>query len=177
MNLLWTDVETTGLQPVKHEVIDIAFCLTDREGKIIGEFQTLIKPVYPQFGEVEALRVNGYHTNRQQWDSAPDSFTAWTKIEQWWRALEIAERVYPAGWNPTFDLGFVRSDCAEAGIALYHHPLDLLSMVWFKLSHLERPHLADLCRLLTVTVAEREHTAIGDVRRCVQCYQRLTSAH
>lgn len=174
MNLLWMDVETTGLQPLKHEVIDLAFCLTDRNGEIISEYATKIKPKYPEFGDVQALSVNGFLRNRSTWSEAPDSFEAWDKVRVWWDGLKQLERVYPAGWNPGFDLGFIRSDCFEAGIQLYHHPLDLLSLVWFKLRDIDRPHLSDLCSLISISVDAPEHTAVGDVKRCVECYRRLT---
>ena len=38
------DTETTGLDPERHEVIEVAAIAFDAEGNILGEYNTLVRP-------------------------------------------------------------------------------------------------------------------------------------
>ena len=77
-NLAFIDTETTGLDPNKHEIIELAVVIArqvPREGKgpsleIIEECEWKIKPQRIELAEEAALRVNGY--NEVDWMFAVD---------------------------------------------------------------------------------------------------------
>ena len=67
-NLAFVDVETTGLNPDTHEIIELGCVIVSQEGvgsgkpsfKIIGEIDIKIKPEHIENADPVALRVNGY---------------------------------------------------------------------------------------------------------------------
>lgn len=68
-NLAFIDVETTGTNPDRHEIIELALVVVkqiEREGQgpkieIVGEYEWKIKPERIEEAEEEALRINGYN--------------------------------------------------------------------------------------------------------------------
>ena len=67
--LAFVDIETTGINPFKHEIIEIG-CLiakqNDRgEWVTVEEFEFKVKPEHIETAETEALRINGY--NETNW--------------------------------------------------------------------------------------------------------------
>ncbi|MEK7477748.1 MAG: 3'-5' exonuclease, partial [Patescibacteria group bacterium] len=77
-NLAFIDLETTGLDPVKHEIIEIGCILArqvGREGQgpaieVIEEFDLRVKPEHLETSDPESLRINGY--NEMDWLFAVD---------------------------------------------------------------------------------------------------------
>ena len=58
------DVETTGLNPHYHEMIDMGLIYIDLEGNELGRFFVRINPDYPErIGEI-ARSINGYDEAR-----------------------------------------------------------------------------------------------------------------
>ena len=77
-NLAFIDTETTGTNPDKHEIIELALIVAkqiERPGKgpkieILGEYEWKIKPERIEDAEDQALRINGY--NETDWMFAID---------------------------------------------------------------------------------------------------------
>jgi DNA polymerase III epsilon subunit-like protein len=62
--LAFIDLETTGMDPLKHEIIEIGCLLAklDDKGQYVEleSFELKVKPEHIETAEQEALRVNGY---------------------------------------------------------------------------------------------------------------------
>lgn len=112
------DVETTGLDPEKHAVIEIgALVLNDRlepGWEFTEPTERLI--ILPHEGatvDPNALRINGHHWVE---DSKSDTYNkAWEPVEAWkvfqnWLRSHFPEMQYIrlVGWNIGFDLGFLK---------------------------------------------------------------------
>lgn len=41
--MIWTDIETTGLDPEKGMILEVACMVTDRYGYVLGSFETLVR--------------------------------------------------------------------------------------------------------------------------------------
>ena len=65
MNLFILDLETTGRDPQKHEILEIG-CINTSNGET---FEVKVRPLHIKDAEPEALVVNGY--NEKDWE---DSF-------------------------------------------------------------------------------------------------------
>ena len=62
--LAFVDVETTGLQPGHHEMIDVGVVVTDLEGVEVGRLFRRIQPRHPERTAAGARAVNGFDARR-----------------------------------------------------------------------------------------------------------------
>ena len=67
-NLAFIDIETTGLNFLKHEIIEIGCVVTTPNLEIIEEFELKIKPENIENADPVALKVN--HYNSSDWEGA-----------------------------------------------------------------------------------------------------------
>ncbi len=172
------DVETTGLIPGYHEMIDIGVVYTDLQGQILDSLFLRIQPKYPLRMDSGAYRVNNF--NPQLWeqlgavsiDQAVDSLRLFH--------VQVAGQkpVLMVAYNSYFDAAFLDHLFREAQASwrelYYYFVLDLPSMAWslgfkdlrgqefMKLYHIQdEPHVAEL------------HTGITGAMKNVRIYQAL----
>ena len=107
MNLAFVDVETTGLDPKKHEIIEIAILREEEDGKLLF-WSTKIKPNNIETAHPKALEVNGYSFN--EWKDSPRLGEVVHKM------FEMIDGAYFVGYNPQFDWGFIKEALDECGV-------------------------------------------------------------
>ena len=149
MTLVFLDTETTGLDPDRHEVWEIAYAVNDGPIKSAIVKHSLTTP------DPKALAMNGYLDRAL--DAKPD-----VTFENGLRAtLEGATIV---GANPAFDAAFLR---ARWGCAPWHHRLwdvEAFAAGVHRLTSV--PGLASIAAVLRDyghEIPEPDHTAAGDV--------------
>lgn len=110
------DTETTGLDPRKHDIIQICVMPIDTNfrplkklyGKNILPFAIWMKPRFPENVQKQALSVNGIDLD---WLMANgiDHYRAQTMFDQWFDLLELGynKKITPLGHNYQFDKGFI----------------------------------------------------------------------
>src|SRR3989338_6523111 len=101
--LAFIDIETTGVHPEKHEIIELGCVLVDVEGqsyKVVGEFEMKIKPEHIETAEAEALRVNGY--------TEGDWLFACSLGEALEHLSKKADGAVMVAQNASFDYGFLQ---------------------------------------------------------------------
>ena len=177
-NLAFIDVETTGLDPERHEIIEIG-CIVAKQVpssngrgatlEILEEFESKVKPEHLETAEPEALRVNGY--NSGDWLFAPDLTQVMKTV------AEITPGANIIGQNVFFDWQFVDRAFKKTGVQnrMHYHRLDLMSMVFAKCYHderLQRFNLGSLCEYFGVK-NDAAHTALADIRATVEVYKKL----
>jgi DNA polymerase III alpha subunit (gram-positive type) len=113
---VFCDIETTGLDPKKHEIISIAIIVTARE-KEITRWELKVKPKNIRAADPTALLINGY--NDEDWKEAIDLEVALLPI-----ADLFAKPILFIGYNPGFDLSFLRTALESHG-----HKLRRLRMI------------------------------------------------
>jgi DNA polymerase-3 subunit epsilon len=178
--LAFLDVETTGLDPQKHEVIQIGVVLAKqfpRNGnqgagiEKIEEFEIKIKPERIEDAEEDALRVNGY--NEADWMFAPDLKNAMEFLEK-----KLAGTIQ-VSHNLTFDAAFLEKSFERAGIenSMARYKLDTISIAFARLYN--RPDikfsLRYLCELFQIK-NENAHTALADARALFHVYKKMMNA-
>jgi DNA polymerase-3 subunit epsilon len=149
--LVFVDVETTGLDPLVHDVVEIAWAVED------GEVRSFVPEHSLAFADGQALTINQYFD--RDLDRRTDD--TWAMQRALVRDLQGATIV---GSNPAFDTAFLRR---KIGYAPWHHRLIDVSNVAMMVFDWDRPKgLADV----TAALAERglelptpDHTARGDV--------------
>lgn len=179
-NLAFIDVETTGVDFEKHEILELALIVVkqvEREGKgpkveVLGEYEWKIKPEKIEDAEEEALRINGY--NEADW-----LFAAPLKnvLEDFNKKAEGCTFV---SHNLVFDYGFVSKAFQKTGVEnnMHYGKLDTISIAFARLydaPQADKFSLKFLCELLKVENT-KAHTALADTRALVEVYKKLMRA-
>ncbi len=127
-DLAFFDLETTGLNPDQHEIIEIGMVRVNQQTmEETGRFEARIMPQNLAAADPVALRINGF--TKEKWSDAISLTDALKGF-----ADATAGSVLIAQ-NISFDWGFLRRAYEESGIELRtdYHRLDLLSIAYAKL--------------------------------------------
>ena len=176
-NLAFIDLETTGLDPERQEIIEIGGLIVKqipRPGKgpsveVVDEFEFKVKPQHLETAEPEALRVNGY--NDADWLFASD-------LGQVMKV--VGEKTVGAnmvGQNVFFDWGFLQQAFKKTGVPnkMHHHRIDVITMAFTKLYHdesVQRFFLGALAERFGIK-NDRAHSALADIKVTFEIYKKL----
>lgn len=168
-NLAFIDMEMTGLNPIKHEIIEIGVVITTPELKIIEEFDLKVKPERIEDADKISLKVNNY--DPKEWESAIPLREAIEKLNK-----KVKDCIM-IGHNVAFDAMFLESALAKLKItnSMHYHRLDTISIAWAKLHRepdLEHFSLRELCARFGIK-NEKSHTALSDARATSELYKKL----
>lgn len=187
-DLIVVDTETTGLDPEKHWVIEVAAV-----NVTTGE-ELYFVPALPQGAldeaDGKALKINGYFS-RDVYAHRLDTAAA----NKYWRQLwDMLAGNTLAGSNPTFDAAMLNraalwstipktsgystsNDDEQLTPSPWHHRLADLSAYTAGALHIEPtalPGLEVVCRSLHVK-NEVQHSALSDARATAECFRALIS--
>lgn len=171
--LAFIDIETTGLDVGKHEIIEIG-CLIAREKgdgtfEVKEEFEMKVQPQHIETAEPEALSVNGY--NEAEWMFG-------VTLEQAMKNLsDKTKDAVMVAHNVGFDYSFLAKAFSETSVPnqMFYANLDTLSFAVAKLGNnpaVKRYSLRALCEYFGIK-NERAHTALADVRAMFEVYKKL----
>jgi DNA polymerase III epsilon subunit-like protein len=179
-NLAFIDTETTGTDPNRHEIIELACIIVkqiERPGRgpkieVVEECEWKIKMEHPEKAEEQALRVNGY--NEVDWMFAIDRKSAMEEFAKKTQSCSFVSH------NLVFDYAFVMKAFDETGVdnRMHYAKLDTISIAFARLydaPQADRFSMKSLCELLKVENA-KAHTALADTRALVQVYKKLMNA-
>ncbi len=176
-DLVFVDIETTGLDARMHEIIDIAVVRvrqtwTDGESPrfdLIDEWSTKIQPENIASADPASLRIAGY------------TVTGWTGATTIVAALqEFAQKTDGAimvAHNVAFDAGFLDTAMARYEIknTMHYHRLDTVSMAYAVLHStpdVGRYSLAELCKYFGIE-NKNAHSALADARADFELFKKL----
>ena len=179
-NLAFVDVETTGTDFEKHEIIELALIVVkqiEREGKgpkieLVGEWEWKIKPERIEDAEEEALRINGY--NEVDWMFAVDLKNAMEDFNKKAASCTFVSH------NLIFDYNFIAKAYQKTGVEnnMHYGKLDTISIAFARLydaPQADKFSLKFLCELLKIENS-KAHTALADTRALVEVYKKLMRA-
>ncbi len=165
-----TDIETTGLNPMVHEIIEIGcVILNPQTGETINEFEVKIAPLRILDAHPKALEVNGYR--EEDWRSA-------SSLQEGLRQYADAIRscVFCAQ-NATFDWSFLSNAFGKEQINLDidYHRLDLMSLGYAKLREkgVLKYSLNSMAEFFSLAGEPFPHRALTGARIAAQVYTRL----
>jgi DNA polymerase III alpha subunit (gram-positive type) len=128
------DVETTGLVPGFHEMIDIGVVMTDVDGRILDSLFLRVQPLAPERTSEGARRVNDFDADRWRALGALSPRQAVDSLVAFHRRVAGDRPTLMVAFNSWFDAAFLdhlfRTD-GRSWRELYHYfVLDIPSMAW-----------------------------------------------
>lgn len=132
--LAMIDVETTGLVPGWHEMIDLGVVMTDLDGRIVDSFFVRIQPRNPERLSEGAFRVNAFDPARWRALGALSPDEAVDSLRRFHHRVAGDRPVLMIAFNSQFDAAFLDHFFRTRGASwreLYHYfVLDIPSMAW-----------------------------------------------
>lgn len=162
--LVFLDLETTGLDPLRHSVWEIAWAVEDEpiSSALVAHQIVTADP--------EALNMNGYYDRQQPSISPRAAIQAELMMRRDLRGATVV------GSNPAFDTAFLRN---RWGDAPWHYRLfDIAAYAAGVLRHPAPQGLssiADQMRDRGFTIPIPDHSARGDVDTLRACFRALQS--
>lgn len=172
---LYFDVETTGLDPVKNGVIQLA-CIVDIGGEIKAEKEWFVRPFLNDIIDEKALEVNGLPLEKIKGFTDPKA--VFRQFRQFLRRYispyDSKDKFWPAGYNCTFDLNFMAEWFKKNGDKYFGswqnwNAIDPLPIVrrlaWSgMIPMLENFKLGTVCRYFGIPLGDDAHDAMADIR-------------
>jgi DNA polymerase III epsilon subunit family exonuclease len=178
-NLAFIDVETTGLDPNRHEIIELGCVLARQvpmEGKgsrleFVEEFEYRILPEHLEDADPESLMINGFTAER--WADAVPLEVAMEQFSEKVRGASFVAH------NVSFDLAFVEKAFKRTGVKnlMHYHKIDTISLAFAILYHnpeVQKFSLRALCEYFGIQ-NKNAHTALSDARATFELYKHLMS--
>ena len=132
--LAFIDIETTGLIPGHHEMIDIGIVMTDLDGVELDNLFIRIQPEHPERTEEGARAVNAFDTERWKQLNALSTDQAIERIVSFHNGVAGDKSVLMVAFNSHFDAAFLDHlfrARERSWRELYNYfILDLPSMAW-----------------------------------------------
>lgn len=168
-NFVFLDIETTGLNLIKNEIIEIGCVIATPKLKIIEEFEIKIIPEHIEDADPTSLKVN--HYDPLDWKGAISLKDAMKIISK------KTKDCIMVGQNVAFDSAFLEYAFLKTGIAntMHYHRLDTISIAWAKLSKNKKVKnfsLRELCLYFGIK-NDKAHTGLSDARATFKLYKKL----
>lgn len=177
MKLAIIDLETTGFDPRKHEIIEIGCVVVDEMTlEVIDQFDMKIKPEYIEDADPGAFKVNGY--NEEEWK---DGITLHQAMMQLYERLVPVpgEKCLFMSYNVTFDWGFFQQALYKTGLPdpFNYHRLDLLTMAYCKIPHskMQSWRLKSVCAYLRIVPEPKIHRGANGALKAYEVYKKLVA--
>src|SRR5438105_8911020 len=178
--LVVVDVETSGINPFRHDVLTLAFVPID---DALPELQVFVSHLHSEWSQ---LRQENFLRFRDEWTRnavpAPDACTA---IEDYAFKLFGGQGVTLVGHNVGFDVSFLRKLAFQGGrdqlANISHRALDTHTLLYLLFLEGKIPFEATTSdgafRHFGIQVAtERRHLAIEDARATKKLFVRVLGA-
>jgi DNA polymerase-3 subunit epsilon len=168
--IAFVDLETTGLDPTKHEILQIGIVRVDaRTLSIHSQIELKVIPTHIFDAEAKALEVNGYR--EELWIDAVPLRDALVTIRPWLDGSVLA------GHNPGFDAAFLAEGYRSEGVsspAMDHHRLDTASLAWplWCSGAIESISLGLVCKHLGID-RPTPHGALADARASLEVARKM----
>lgn len=164
------DVETSGLDSTKHQVLQVGIVTVAGDGTVIDRWSSLVAPRSRLWFRVGPTHIHGIH--RRDVRTAPSATVVFT---------ELARRMQGARFvahNAEFDLAFLRRAAQQVGVELpIADPVCTLQLSRRLDPGRTTSHrLADLCERYGIELTNA-HDALADAEAAAAVLPHLLRAH
>ena len=172
------DVETTGLLPGHHEMIDVGIVMTTLEGDILDSLFLRIQPAHPQRLSPGAKAVNAFDADHWQEMGALAQSVAVDSIIAFHKRTAGEKYVLMVSYNSHFDAAFIdhlfRSANKTWRDLYYYFILDIPSMAWgLGIRELTSNWIRDRYQVTDEPHIAEKHTGITGAMVNVRIYKAL----
>lgn len=179
ISLLWVDCETTGLDPIKNDIIQLAGIL-EIPGVKYEEFDFRVTPLdYDNISE-EAMKCNEIKLSRLK--TFPPASQTHLEFKQllfkWCNPFDPMTKLILCGQNVQFDSNFIQQFCEKQGDKFWRACItsgafDLKTLsVAYEIHRKKRIFksysLGAICKTLQIELTEA-HDAMADIRATREC--------
>ena len=171
--IAFVDIETTGLDADKHEIVELGVVIAKMKDGIFvvtDELDVKIHPKHIENADPTALRVNGY--NEADWLFA-------TSIEDALKSfVEKTDGAIFTAHNMAFDFGFVDANLKRLGMphTMHYHKLDTISVAFGVLQNsnddMGKYSLRVLCEKYNI-INPHAHSAFADAYATYEVFKKL----
>jgi DNA polymerase-3 subunit epsilon len=168
------DLETGGLDPQKHGVVQIAM-LVEVRGQVVGEKMWYVNPYSGDRIEPDALAVN--KLSLEQVRSFPKAQAVLGQVKeflaQYVDRYNTFDKFTPAGYNVQFDLNFLKQFFLKGGDSFFgawfnYRMVDPMQFLyWLRLAgEIDLPNykLETVCAHFDIPLGEAAHDALADIK-------------
>ena len=169
-NLIFVDIETTGLDFTKHEIIEIAYLVVSAKTfEVVSEHSFKIKPLHIELADPKALEINGY--SDKEWGGAQSLRSVLIEFNN------TASEGMLTGWNISFDWAFLEKAFMDLGVTpkFDYHRIDVMSIAFAMLyskKEIEHLNLRKMAPIFGINLPET-HGAMGDIEATYKLFTRL----
>lgn len=173
-NLAITDVEATGFDFDRHEIVEIGLLVVRQSDlTVLSEFEIKVKPEHIGTADPESLMVAGY--TEEGWRGAVPLSSAMRKY------AEYTDGAIFCAHPTTMDWGFIERAFRKTNVpnGMHYHQLDLFSMAWMLFKEDERigkVTLMELARHFDIEPEPSPHRAINGARMAYEILKRLVES-
>jgi DNA polymerase III subunit epsilon len=168
----FVDLETTGLDPRRHEIIEVGCIVAVERGielEVMDGFAFKVHPERIEAADPVALSINGY--SPEQWHGARDLHSAMHELASRTRGMVLV------GHNIAFDWRFLERAFERTGVAhaLRSERIDVCALARRRLAgdpHVTGFSLSNMCAYFDIE-NENPHAALADIRATYELYGRL----
>lgn len=172
------DVETTGLDPVEHELIDIGAIYATVNGEELGRFFIRVRPDHPERAAPQARAVNGYSPERWEALGAVSEAEAAARFLAFHDEMTQGRHALFTAYNAYFDRSFLDAFLRQHGSSFRAHfsyfILDLPSLAWGAgIRDLKNADVAARFGLPAETDDPLQHTGLSGVEWNLALYRAI----
>lgn len=155
------DLETTGLSPNAHKIIEIG-AVKVINGKIVDRFSKFVNPKVPAPFAIEELTKirDDMLVNEPEIAQILPEF------------MEFCEGSIMVAHNAEFDMGFIRKNCEDLGLACKFTVVDTVAMARYLLPSLNRFKLDTVAKELHISL-ENHHRAVDDAECTAEIFVKF----
>lgn len=173
MKTIWCDVETSGLDPNRNSIVQIALIIEARG--LTLEWSSYMRPWPGAEIEDQALAVNGL--SREQVQSFPSHLSVFSEfvavMEKFVDKFDRRDKFWFRAYNASFDMSFVHAWARACGekylMSFIRWPEQCVAQA-ISIKHpdrwarLQSRKLGAVCQEFGVALGENAHDALADVR-------------
>jgi len=141
--MVWVDLETTGLDPAKDVILELAITITDGDFTLLDYEHWVVARCVPEERQPAHPIVQGMHDKSGLWEECRMARLGLATVEE--EAVSFLKRVAPdykgpiCGASPHFDMSFLKVELPKLAAMFNHRTFDVSTLKQFLMQKTGEP--------------------------------------